>query len=788
MISSLNQKLLRDIWIIKGQVAAITLVMAAGIAIFIIMFGVLDSLKLTRDTYYDRYQFADVFASLKRAPEAVKDRINEVPGVSIAQSRVVFGVTLQMESLLEPATGKIISLPDSSPALLNKLYLREGRMLYPNEENAILADESFVKAHELSLGDNITVIMNGFRRTLKIVGVALSPEYVYSIAPGALMPDSKRFGVFWMSRRSLEAAVNMKGAFNDIAIKLEMNANIESVLTQVDTVLKPYGGLISFAREDQISHFFVANELKQLQSMGSLVPVIFLSVAAFLINVVMSRQIATQREQIGMLKAVGYSNQEISLHYLKMVLVITTLGAIIGLSLGAWMGSGMIEMYTQFFHFPILKYNFSLEVMILSVFSCVLAAVIGTLFAINNAAKLPPAEAMRPESPAIFKKSLLERIGIHQYLSFTSRIILRQIERRPIRTIMSSIGIAFALGILIFSFFMKDSMDYLMDVQYSMTQREDINIGFVESKSSKALEEIRTIPGVLMVEPIRRVPVYFKHHHFKKRGSIMGLIEKPKLRRVIDENLAPVNMPDQGVILNKTLARILQLKVGDIVEVEVLEEKRQTLKIPVSGITQEFIGLGAFMNIVQLNKMLDSRPKITGASLFVDQNHSAQLYKKLKEIPAIIGLNITSVLRQIFEDIMAENLLKMMATNVMFASFISFGIIYNTARITISERSRELASLRVLGLTRAEVAYILFGELGFITLLSLPIGIFLGYSMSVGMTQSMDSELFRIPVYLKKSTYGYAVLIVLLSAMISFYLVWRQVNSIDLVSAQKGVE
>lgn len=788
ILSALNKKLLRDLWLIKGQVAAITLVMAAGIAIFIIMFGVLDSLKLTRDTYYERYQFADVFASLKRAPESVKERINEIPGVSIAQSRVVFGVTLQMESIAEPATGKIISLPDNSSALLNKLYLRKGRLLFPNEENAILADESFVKAHDLSLGDTLTVIMNGYRRTLNIVGVVLSPEYVYSIAPGALMPDSKRFGVFWMSRRSLEAAVNMKGAFNDIAIKIERNVAIENVLSQVDSILKPYGGLISYARKDQLSNFFVSNELKQLQSMGSLAPVIFLSVAAFLINVVMSRQVATQREQIGMLKAVGYTNKEVSLHYLKMVLVITVLGSIIGLTLGAWMGSGMTQMYTQFFHFPILQYSFSFEVMILSVFSCILAAVIGTLLAINNASKLPPAEAMRPESPATFKVTLLERLGVDQYLSFTSRIILRQIVRRPVRALISSIGIAFALSILVFSFFMEDSMDYLMDVQYGITQREDVSIGFVEPKSANALEEIKIIPGVLMVEPLRSVPVYFRHKHFKKRGSITGLTNKPILRRVIDENLNAVNMPSEGIVINKTLAGILQLKVGDTVEIEILEEKRQRLTIPVFAITQEFIGLGAYMNIEQLNIMLDSAPKITGASLLVDQNHSAKLYKNIKAIPAIIGLNITSVIQQIFEDIMAENLLKMVATNVMFASFISFGIIYNTARITISERSRELASLRVLGLTRAEVAYILFGELGLITLLSLPIGLFLGYSMSVGMAESMDSELFRIPVYLKNSTYGYAVLIVLFSAVVSFYLVWRQVDSIDLVSAQKGVE
>lgn len=788
MIGALNQKLLRDIWNIKGQIAAIILVMAAGIAVFVIMFGVLDSLKLTRDTYYDRYQFADVFASLKRSPESVKERINEIAGVSVAETRVVFGVTLQMENMIEPASGKIISLPDGRKPLLNNLYLRSGRMLYPNEENAILADESFFLAHQLELGDKISVIMNGHKRELKVVGVVLSPEYVYSIAPGALMPDGIRYGVFWMSRRSLEAAVNMKGAFNDLSIKVDRNANIEKIKQSLDHILKPYGGLISYARDEQLSNFFVTNELKQLEALGMLAPIIFLSVAAFLINVVMSRQIATQREQIGMLKAVGYTNMEISVHYLKMVLLISSVGAFIGLSIGAWMGVGMTKMYTEFFHFPILKYSFSLEVMIFAVLFCTIAAILGTLFAIQRAEKLPPAEAMRPESPTQFKQSFLEKLGLHQHLSFLSRIILRQLERRPIRALFSALGMALALSILIFSFFMEDSMNYLMDVQYDITQREDVNFSFVEARPYRALEEIKAMPGVLAVEPIRSVPVNFKFEHFKKRGTITGLIANSELHRVIDEDQNSIAMPDNGLVLNNKLAEILHVKVGDVLEVEVLEGKRPTLHIPVVAITQEFIGMGAFANIWELNRLLDEAPKITSASVMVDPNHSAVLYKKLKEIPSIMGLNIVSVLRQIFEDIMAENMLKMMGINILFASFISFGVIYNTARIALSERGRELASLRVLGLTRGEVAYLLFGELGFVTLLSIPFGILFGIGLVKAMIQSTNSELFRIPFYIDNSTYAYAVSIVLFSAIISFYLVWRQVNQIDLVSAQKGVE
>lgn len=788
VIGALNKKLIRDIWKIKGQMTAIILVMAAGIAVFIISFGVLDSLKLTRDTYYDRYQFADLFVSLKRAPNSVKERIADIPGVSTVEARVVFGVTLQMPDMVEPASGKIISYPDSSPPLLNKLYLRSGRYLLPNEEDSVLVDESFVNAHQLTLGDKVNMIMNGHHRKVTIVGIVLSPEYIYTIAPGALMPDGKRYGLFWMSQRSLEAAVNMKGAFNDISIRVQRNANTQEIKQRLDIILKPYGGLLSYGRDEQISNFFLDNELKQLSGMGSLAPFIFLSVAAFLINVVMSRQVATQREQIGMLKAVGYSNWEIAFLYIKMVMVITLAGSILGLLLGTWMGLGMTAMYTELFHFPILKYHFSIEVMIFAVLCCVLAALAGTLFAVRSAVKLPPAESMRPESPTEFKATIIEHLGLDRHLSFLSRIVLRQLERRPFRSLLSSLGIALSLAILMVSFFMEDAMDYLLDVQYELIQRDDLSLVFVEPTAYKAMEEIRALPGVLNVEPVRQLPVYFKYKHFRKKGAITGLSPNTDLRQVINQNLQPISVPEQGAVFSLTLAKILHIEVGDIVEVEVLDEKRQNLKLSVTSISQEFIGMGVYMDIRQLNYVLDSQMKITGASISVDPNHSAILYKKLKAIPAIAGLNIVSVLRRIFEDIMAEYMLKMMSINVLFASFISFGVIYNTARIALSERGRELANLRVLGLTRREVAYILFGELAVVTLVSIPIGLILGYMLVIGMAESTESELFRIPIYISKSTYGYTVSMVLVSALVSFYLVWRQVDSIDLVSAQKGVE
>ncbi|MCC3860956.1 ABC transporter permease [Pseudemcibacter aquimaris] len=788
LVSSLNRKLLRDLWKIKGQLVAIVLVMASGIMSFVLSFGVIDSLELGRDVYYDRYQFAEVWAGAKRVPDNVREQIAEIDGVTRFETRVTFGGIVQVDGMEEPATGRIISVPDGYESTLNKLYLKQGRWLLPDEEDAILASEAFVNAHEFILGDTVDMIINGKKRTLKIVGVVLSPEYVYAMGPGALIPDDKRFGVFWMSRRALEAAVNMDGAFNDVSLMLGRDANVSDVKSELDRILKPYGGLISFDRSEQMSNWFVENELTQLETTGSITPVIFLAVAAFLINVVMTRQVATQRVQIGMLKAVGYRESEIALHFLKMVMVIVSIGSVIGLIGGVWLGAGLLELYGTYFRFPDLRYIYSIDVMVFAVFLCAGSATAGTWIAMKQAASLPPAEAMRPESPTEFKETILERIGVDRIFSFLSRIVLRQVERRPIRALLSSIGVGFALSILIFANSLNDSVIHMMNIQYDVGNREDLMLSFVEPRHKKALEEIRLMPGVMKVEPLRDVPVELSHGHLAKRTGISGIIPEPDLHRMLDQDLNPVELPANGFILSRKLAEILNVQIGDVVKADVLEEKRPELYLPVTAIYDEFMGIGAMMDIERVNSLLNEGPVVTGAALMIDPNWNGPLYQNIKEIPSIIGMTMMDKMREIFEQLMDENMMRMMAVYIVFAGIIAFGVIYNTARIAFSERSRELASLRVLGLTRGEVAYILFGELAIVVLIAIPIGMLLGYAMVAGMIESLDTELFRIPLYIKSNTYAYAVIVVLISTLISFYLVWRQVDKIDLVTAQKGVE
>ncbi|MDP2559765.1 ABC transporter permease [Psychrobium sp. 1_MG-2023] len=788
LLSALNKKLVRDMMRMKGQLLAIGVVIAAGVAVFVMAFGVLSSLTLSRDNYYQQYQFADIFSVLKRAPHSLSSLIRDIEGIEVVDVRIVFPITVPLENVTEPISGKVVSLPQVDGHHLNQLHLRQGRMLTSDDPQGILVEESFFNAHQLGLGQKIPIMLNGHKLLFTIVGTVLSPEYIYSIAPGAMMPDSFRYGVFWLNKPVLAAAVDMRGAFNDVVIKVKPQSNIKSIQASLDSLLAPYGGLISYPRSEQLSNFFIDNELKQLRSLGMVAPFIFLGVAAFIINVVMSREITMQREQIGMLKAIGYRNSQIVWHFLTLVLVVVSLGGLLGLAIGYRLAVGMTKMYGDFFHFPQLHFQFSLNIAVFALSICIIAGVCGALMAIKQASKLPPAQAMRPPSPMDYRKTYLEYLGVHRFLSFLSRIVLRQAERQAVKFLLSTLGVAVAVAVLIFSFFMEDSIDYLLDVQYEQTQREDINLSLIKPVNYQAMETVKALTGVLKVEPIHRVNVRFRYGHYQKKGVISGLVAQPQLARVVDQSLQAKPIPNNGVLLNGKLAELLAIDVGQSLIIERLDGKRQQFALTVVAINHDYMGLGAYIDIDALNRLLDQPPLLNAMALMIDHNNSSQLYEQLKQIPQVIGVNIVSVLKQIFEQLIADNLLKMVSINIIFAGVISFGVIYNTARIALSERGRELITLRVLGFRRGEVAYILFGELALVCLFALPLGCAIGFSLVAGMISSLDSELFRIPFVIEASTYATAIVIVIISAVLSSYIVWRDVEKIDLVSAQKGVE
>jgi putative ABC transport system permease protein len=788
-VTALDKKLLRDLWRWRGQILAIALVVACGIASFVSMLSAYESLQLTQASYYEQYRFAQVFAQLKRSPESLKTQIEAIPGVAQVQTRVVADVNLDIPRRAEPAIGRLISIPERQPPLLNSLYIRRGRYIQPDRDNEVLIGESFAKAHHLDLGDTIGAVINGRWQKLQIVGIALSPEYVYAIqGTGDIFPDNERFGILWMGREALGTAFNMDGAFNDVTLTLMRGAIEADVIFRLDRLLERYGGFGAYGRKDQLSNRFLSEELKQLQATATFVPAIFLGIAAFLLQILLSRLITTQRDQIAVLKAFGYNNLSIGLHYLQFVLAIVFVGAAIGTAIGVWFGSAITHNYARFYSFPILRYQAGTGVVAGAILVSGGAAVVGALTAVQKAISLPPAEAMRPEPPASFRPTFIERLGFGRFLSPAIRIVLRNIERKPIQAFLSTLGIALAVGMLVVSGYFTDALQYMIDVQFRQIQREDVAIAFNEPRPSRVRYEVAHLPGVLRAEVFRTVPARLRFEHRTYRVGILGLEPGTELRRLLDRHLQPIYLPPDGVVLTTTLAEILGVKQGDILTLEILEAARPIRTVPVVGLVDELIGVSAYMEIHALNRLMREGGTVSGAYLAADALQIDRLYAKLKRIPAVTGVSVRQMAIARFEATIAGSLGIFTAVMTIFACIIAFGVVYNAARIALSERSRELATLRVIGFTQAEVAVVLLGEQAVLTLAAIPLGLAMGYGISALLSLAFTSELYRFPLAITNATYAFAVISILIAAIISGAIVSRQLSDLDLVAVLKTKE
>ena len=756
---------------------------------YIMYLSAFDSLQVTRSTYYERQRFADVFASLKRAPLSLGSRIASIPGVSQAETRVVVDVTLDVEGLAEPATGRLVSIPDTQRQILNDVALSAGRYIEAGRPDEVIVSEGFAQAHLLRPGSTVRAILNGRRRDLEIVGIGLSPEYIYTIRPGDLMPDDKRFGVFWMERRALAAAFDMEGGFNDVALTLMPGTEPDAVIDALDDLLRPYGGWGAIPRALQLSHWSVDNELKGLQGAGVVIPMVFLGVAAFLLHVVLRRIVAVQREQIATLKALGYSNRLLATHYVQWALAISLLGTLAGTVGGMLLGRGMLSLYNQFFRFPELEYRLEPEVVVGAVAIGIVAAIFGANSAVRQAVRLQPAEAMRPEPPTKFRVSVAERLGLGRLLSQPARIIVRNVERQPVRSMITIGGIALSLAILIVGLFSLDSLDLMMDVQFRLAHRQDMQLTFVEAVSPGGIHSLERLPGVIGAEPSRSVPVRMVAGSKARQVSISGLTEQSRLYRVIDvESMEQVALPRGGIVLTSGLAKVLDVAPGRTVTVQVLVGRRSVLDLPVTGVVKQYMGQTAYMEIDAVRRLMREGPTLSGGYLAVDSAYFPALFAAIKETPAIAGSGVKGAALQAFEDTFAENIGIMIFFNVLFASIIAFGVVYNAARVSLAERSRELASLRVMGFRRSEISAILLGELGLLTFLALPLGMVLGYGMSGMLVKAFETELYTIPFTSSPRTYALCALTVVVSAAVSGLIVRRKLDHLDLLEVLKSKE
>ncbi|HEY6926237.1 MAG TPA: ABC transporter permease [Steroidobacteraceae bacterium] len=788
MVSRLHQSLLRDLWHLRGQVLAAGLVVACGIAAFVTMLSAYTSLRTARTAYYSEYRFADVFAHLKRAPEGLAADLRAIPGVAAVDTRVVEDVTVSVPGLAEPATGRLISLPSRGPPSLNNLSLRAGRSVGSDAADEILVSETFAHANRLAVGDRIGAILNGRWKQLTIVGLALSPEYIYEVSPAMVFPDNRRFGVMWMSREMLADAFDMKGAFNDVALRTAHGASEADVIDAVDRLLAPYGGLSAYGRADQASNRFLTDELGEIEVSATYIPAIFLSVSAFLLYTLMSRLVSIQRSQIALLKAFGYSNSRVGMHFLELALLIVGIGLVVGTGMGLTLGRGMIGLYRLYFHFPVLPFRAPLSVLLWAIVIAVAAASSGSLTSVWRAIRLPPAEALRPEPPANFRAGALESVALLRRLGTSGRVIVRNLSRRPWRAAMSITGIAAAVATVVLGRFTFDAVDHLMAVHFDSSQRDDVTVVLREAATGAVVYEIARLPGVLRAEPFRSTPVWLRFQHHAKRATLQSISPDMDLKQLVDRDRRPIDVPPDGLVLTRKLAQMLGVSLGDVVKIEQLEGRRVVFERPIVKLSEEPLGVSAYMDSKALSRALRESDEVSAVLLEVDRSKEQMLFETLKRMPTVGAVAIRSAMLQTIREVTNRSFVMMTIVMTSFAAVLVVGVVYNSARIALSERGNELASLRVLGFSKAEVTALLLGEQVILTLSAIPLGLGLGAAACRLLIPVFDRELFRLPFVLSTSTFGFAAVITLIAAAISAALVVGRIARLDLIAVLKSRE
>ncbi|MCB1625074.1 MAG: ABC transporter permease [Pseudomonadales bacterium] len=787
-MTSLMRKLSRELWQLRGQMISIAFVVATGIMTVVTMRGSYETLIDAQQAYYRDTRFADVWSAVKRAPDLLRREIEALPGVAAVATRVSFYATLDLEGLDAPAQGHFISLPEHGRPVVNDIRLRSGRYVAPGTADEVIVSEKFAQARGLLPGDSIRAVINGRARDLDIVGIAISPEYTYAVPPGSLYPDDQRFGILWMSREVLGPAYDMDGAFNEVMLRLAPDANEDAVIARLDALLDRYGGLGAYPRAEQPSHLILQGELDQNRVMGTAIPAVFLGVAAFLLNLVLGRLIRTQRGEIAVLKAFGYRDREVGLHYLLFALVAVVAGAILGSFAGVWLGQAYINMYGKYFDFPNLHYRLSLPLLLLAIGVSLVAAIAGAVAAVRQAIALPPAEAMRPEAPARFHAGWLERTGLTAWLPSAGRMILRNLERKPIQSLLSSLGVALSVAILIIGLFMFDGVKFMMNLQFRVIQREDLTLSFDEPRDAAVIDDFRHLKGVTRVEAFRTVPVRLRAAQREHQVSINGMEPDGELRRIVAASGRVHPLPLEGVVLSEILAKKLQVTTGDTLQIDVLEGLRNKRSVAVVGIVEDFLGMSAYMNRDSLQRLVGGPRMISGGYLSVAADARRELERELKNLPAVAGVASPASMLESFEKQMADSLFVAIGFLLGFASVIAIGVVYNGARISLAERGRELASLRVMGFRRRETAVLLLGEQAVITLLAIPIGWLLGYGLSIAVASSLQTETYRIPFMISSATYLISAAITLVAAVASGAIVKRRVDRLDLVAVLKTRE
>ena len=783
---TLDKKLLRDVWRMRLHVAGVALVLGCGLAIFVMAVGMRESLERTRAAYYAEQRMADLAVSLVRAPNRVAAALAEAPGVAALETRVTGLALLDLPQIEEPASARLVSLPEHGQPAVNDLVLSRGRWPDPAHNDEILLNQAFATAIGLEPGDSIDATLYGRKQSLRIVGIANSPEFVFVAAPGELFPQPDRFGVIWMGREGLARAFDLDGAFNEAVFRLMRGASTDRAIAAIDEILEPYGSIGAYGRDRMISDRYLSEEIKQLATMATFLPSFFLVIAAFLVNIALGRVIATERSNIGLLKSIGYSDAAVGWHYAKSALLFAAMGLALGCAGGIGFGHAVSGLYKQYYNFPRLDFAPSPTVFVTAALAAVAAAMIGSSVSVLRAARLAPAEALSPPQPTAFFGSGGALGALIARLDAKSRIIVRRIVRFPRRAATTALGVAFATALLIVAQTFPAVMRQLIHVHFSVSNRQDVTLTFVEPRGPSALHDVSRLPGVMQTEPFRVEEFVLSHAGRSVREAVYGVPRDARLSRLIAEESRAVEPPAAGIVLARALAEKLDAAPGDSILMEQTRGRRTRALVRVSGIVEPLVGSSAYMELSEFSRAIREPGRVSGAHLTLDPAYYRAFNARIKEMPAIAGASFLALAERQMRRSFDEGVGVMNFIYSAFAAVMAGGVAFSAARITFAEQERDLATLRVLGFTRLEVSYVLVGELMALAFLSLPVGLLGGTMLAMWLMAMFETDMYAFPFVFSPSGYAFAIWFTLACVLIAALVVRGGVDRLNLVGVLKA--
>ncbi len=787
-MSVLDRKLRRDLIGSAAMLLAVVGIMAVGIACYVSMGASYNNLRSAKRRYYAQCRMADFWIELKKVPVSELGPLRDLPGVVGIRPRIAFYTTVDVPGVLKPLNGLVLSLPDRRTRVINDIVLRRGTYFTGHRDNEVIVGEAFARRHGLRPGRWVRLILNNQLQDLYIVGTAISSEFVYLLQPGALAPDPEQFGVFYVKHSYAEEVFDFNGAANQVIGLLapELRTRPRALLNSAERLLAPYGVFTSYGLEDQPSNRFLTQEIAGLKVFAYLLPAIFLAVAALVLNVLMRRVAEQQRTTIGTLKALGYSDVQVFLHFLKLAAVVSVFGTLAGCALGYWMAGGMTRMYRKFYEFPRLDNRFYPELIAVAALLSLLCAVAGSFHGVRAVLKLQPAQAMRPKPPRKGGAVLLERAAwFWRRLDSGWRMALRSLFRNRMRTAAGVFATAMGSAVLVSGLMMADATRFLVDFQFKWVLRSDYDLSFEEDRDASALDEAARLPGVDRAEPILTVPCTFVHGPYRRKGAITGIAPGATLTVPRNRRADPIPIPSTGVVLARKLAEVLHLREGDRLRIEPIKGLRRPRYVPVVRIADSYLGMQVYADIRYLSRLVGESLAVSGVQLAADADprETAALYRHLKQLPSLQAVSARRAMVENLEKILVDNMGVFIRSLLFFSGTMFLGSIINSSLVSLAERQREVATLRVLGYSPWQVGMLLFRENMVVTMLGTVIGMPFGYLLAVITSMAYNTELFRFPVIAEPDTWVWAFLLAIVFGSVAQVFVQWRVHRMDWLEA-----